>query len=194
MDETVKSLSNGVEEDSEEAETNNDNLIIPVTWLRNAVAVCVAVVAFLLFPSTVTEGEVNTVSHSMVDTGLLTTVMPKEMIKGHENIAEIKAPIPAVAKSATKSREQIKPTNDVKANEPFYCLVLASKITKRNANRYVQILKDKGYNEAETLIDDKDAKVIYGRYETMNEAYLAFNKLHKKADFKDCWVMRNKAR
>ena len=73
MDETAKSLSNGVEEDSEDAETNNGDLIIPVAWLRNAVAVCVAVVAFLLFPSTVTEGEVNTVSHSMVDTGLLTT-------------------------------------------------------------------------------------------------------------------------
>ena len=27
----------------------------------------------------------------------------------------------------------------------------------------------------------------------MNEAQAAYNKLHKNADFKDCWVMRKSA-
>ncbi len=194
MDEAAKSLSNSdAEEDNDDA-TSNSDLIIPVAWVRNAVAVCVAVVAFLLFPSTVTEGEVNTVSHSVVDTGLLTSVMPKEMIKGTESIAEIKAPAPSVAKQTVPKCEQAKPTEAKHANQTFYCLVLASKITKRNANRYAQMLKDKGYDKTEVLVDDKDVKVTYGRYETKNEAYLAFGKLHGKAEFKDCWVMRSEVR
>lgn len=194
MDETAKSLSNNDAEEDNDDETNNNDLIIPVTWVRNAVAVCVAVVAFLLFPSTVTEGEVNTMSHSVVDTGLLTSVMPKEMIKGTESIAEIKAPTPPAAKTAALKCEQVKSAETQPAGNTFYCLVLASKITKRNANRYAQMLKDKGYDKAEVLVEDKDVKVTYGRYETKNEAYLAFGKLHGKAEFKDCWVMRSEVR
>jgi len=56
------------------------------------------------------------------------------------------------------------------------------------------MLKDKGYDKTEVLVDDKDVKVIYGRYETKNEVYLAFGKLHGKAEFKDCWVMRSEVR
>ena len=194
MYEAANSLSNSDAEEDNDDEPNNSDLIIPVAWVRNAVAVCVAVVAFLLFPSTVTEGEVNTVSHSVVDTGLLTSVMPKEMIKGTESIAEIKAPAPSVAKQTAPKCEQTKPTEAKQANQTFYCLVLASKITKRNANRYAQMLKDKGYDKTEVLVDDKDVKVTYGRYETKNEAYLAFGKLHVKAEFKDCWVMRSEVR
>ncbi len=174
MDEAAKSLSNSDAEEDNDDEPNNSDLIIPVAWVRNAVAVCVAVVAFLLFPSTVTEGEVNTVSHSVVDTGLLTSVMPKEMIKGTESIAEIKAPAPSVAKQTAPKCEQTKPTEAKHANQTFYCLVLASKITKRNANRYAQMLKDKGYDKTEVLVDDKDVKVTYGRYTRYQEGQSLF--------------------
>lgn len=193
MDDTANALSNSIEENSDESRVKDGELIIPVAWLRNAVAICIAIVAILLFPSTVTEGEVNTVSHSMVDTGLLSTMMPKEMIKGQENITEIKAPIPSPAKSPAKKNEPAEVENSAKSNDTFYCLVLASRITKRNANLFTQMMKDKGYSETEVLANDKDVKVVYGRYETMNEAQAAYYKLHKNADFKDCWVMRKSA-
>lgn len=192
MDDTANALSNSIEENSDDSRVKDGELIIPVAWLRNAVAICIAIVAILLFPSTVTEGEVNTVSHSMVDTGLLSTMMPKEMIKGQENITEIKAPIPSPAKSPAKKNEPAEVENSAKSNDTYYCLVLASRITKRNANLFTQMMKDKGYSETEVLANDKDVKVVYGRYETMNEAQAAYNKLHKNADFKDCWVMRKR--
>ena len=194
MNSEVNGASGTMEDNSEQKQADQGDLIIPVAWVRNAIAVCVAVCAFFLFPSTVTEGGMSSVSHSMVDTGLLTSVMPKEMIKGNESIAEIKSPVAKKETVVSTKRVQEPETKPEKKNDNFYCLVLASKITKHNAKRYVRMLKDKGYDLAEVLVTDRDVKVIYGRYATQNEAYLVFNKLHNNADFKESWVMHNNVR
>ena len=76
-------------------------------------------------------------------------MMPKEMIKGQENITEIKAPNSFACEVSSEKNEPAEVENSAKSNDTYYCLVLASRITKRNANLFTQMMKDKGYSETE---------------------------------------------
>ena len=74
----------------------------------------------------------------------------------------------------------------------YYSIVLASRVTKRNAATYVEYLQNKGFKEARVLITDSNVKVIYGTYTTESEAYTALNRLHSYEAFNDGWITKVK--
>jgi hypothetical protein len=69
---------------------------------------------------------------------------------------------------------------------------LASRVTKRNAACYAELLQNKGFKEARVLITDNNVKVIYGTYSTEGEAYTALNRLHNYDAFTDGWITKVK--
>ena len=171
-----------------EAQTK-EHLVIPVSWLRNAVAACIAVLVLFLFPSVVTDGGNGNMRQSMVDTGLLMHVLPKEMVLGHESVSNIRIDHKAKVRPQGKTVATKAVVQATDSSRSFFCLVLASKITRRNAQLFAQSLQDKGHREAEVLFRGKSVKVIYGHYATKHEADSAFLRLRSDEDLKDCWVM-----
>ena len=71
-----------------------------------------------------------------------------------------------------------------------YTIVLASKVSKKNAERFAQTLRAGGFAQAEAHTKGKTTRVIYGRYATEAEAYNALGKLNDHAAMKDGWVMK----
>ena len=66
---------------------------------------------------------------------------------------------------------------------------MASKVSEKNATRYVSDLTARGMSKASAILKNLNSKVIYGKYSTQGEAYNVRNKLAQQNEFKDCWVM-----
>lgn len=75
---------------------------------------------------------------------------------------------------------------------PFYTIVLASAISKKNASEYVNSLRDSGFEDATVHITRTMVRVIYGSYNTENQAYQELQKLNNNKAFAQAWVMKLK--
>ncbi len=80
-------------------------------------------------------------------------------------------------------------TPTVQPAESGYTLVLASAISLKNAENYVQDLKQRGYEEAAVYQKRNMTRVICGRYATEKEARHALNRLNDQSEFADAWIM-----
>ncbi|MBO6033911.1 MAG: SPOR domain-containing protein, partial [Prevotella sp.] len=73
-----------------------------------------------------------------------------------------------------------------------YCLVLASHVSKKNAQAFVDELHKRGFTEAEIFIRNNVTRVIYGHFETMNAAYNRLNRVRDNKGFEEAWVLKLK--
>ncbi len=175
-------------DDEDEDDSNAEFISIKKSWLRNLAAACIAIIAF--FSLSTPLGTPN-VQKSQIDTGMLTRIMPKELTTAqpHElvltNESQAEESIPAKNANMTQDKELQAPTS-------YYSIVLASRVTKRNAANYAELLQDKGFKEARVLITNNNVKVIYGTYTTESEAYSALNRLHTYEAFTDGWITKVK--
>lgn len=152
---------------------------------RNLAVACIALLVFLLFPAPLANNSL--VQESSIDTSLLQRIMPKNVtiVDNHRRDTTVQrhtAP-QTLSKNNKAQTATLQETSG-------YTLVLASKITRRNASEYIDQLHKKGFNEADIYIKGKSTKVIFGNYATQGEAYASLNKLHEKEPFAEAWVMK----
>mgnify|MGYP007059000111 FL=1 len=183
------SVNNSVFVNEEDEESNAEFISIKKSWLRNIAAACIALIAFFTYSSPLGT---PTVQKSQIDTGMLNRIMPKEINK-------VAQPQELVLSTESQAEESIpaKSVNMTQDNElqtvsSYYSIVLASRVTKRNAACYAELLQNKGFKEARVLITDNNVKVIYGTYSTEGEAYSALNRLHNYDAFTDGWITKVK--
>lgn len=128
-----------------EEESNAEFISIKKSWLRNIAAACIALIAFFTYSSPLGT---PTVQKSQIDTGMLNRIMPKEINKvaqpqelvlSTESQAEESIP----AKSVNMTQD-----NELQTASSYYSIVLASRVTKRNAASYAELLQNKGFKEA----------------------------------------------
>lgn len=94
---------------------------------------------------------------------------------------------PKAAAAAPKAQHAEAPAQQ---STHYFSIVLASRVTKANAESFVSSLKKGGYNRAEIVERTNGAKVTYGRFATKAEAQTFLNNLRARAaDFQDGWVM-----
>jgi hypothetical protein len=178
--------------DTEKEEKGNSTFRIHL--YRNVAIACIALLAFLLIPSHLGNSNESSSMLSKVDTGMLTRIFPKSVTTGTTQLEA------ALKKDTLKGSKDIsihhgteparKAPQELKDDEaPYFCLVLASRVTKKNAAAYVHQLHKKGYQAARVLPRERGAKVIYGSYKTENEAYNVLNRMCVKPDFSEAWVM-----
>ena len=132
-----------------------------------------------------------------INTRLLYRIMPKDVTTGNEQtdaqptkqkaeeVVKTEQPQTAVSTSAKQTAAE-------KKAEPFYTIVLASRVTIRNATTYVEELQKQGVKEAEVYTKAKTTRVIFGHYATEQAAYQALNSLRHKPAFTEGWVMKIK--
>lgn len=167
---------------------------IKVSVLRNLAAACIAVVAFLLFPKQLTPSTSQNAYNGGINTELLQRLMPRNLtIENAPTTA--KAETPKAPVSVAKEERQEAPAQPVavkpEAPQHYYAIVLASQVSKKNANNFVNQLHQKGFGEARVLEAGKNTRVLYGRYNSENDAYNALRPLRKQAsEFAEGWVMK----
>lgn len=163
---------------------------IRLSVLRNIAAVLIAMVGFFTLSTPINNSN-STVQLSQMEYGIVQKLLSRS--------SENKAPI------ADKVINKVQADNNVKAKvtkvdataksveseteEDYFCLVLASHVTIKNAEDFVSRLGSKGYTDARILREKgKALKVVFGRYKTQPAAYNALNSLHEEEPFHDAWV------
>ena len=193
-----------LEEEQEEERT----IIIKMSWIRNAVAVAAAVLAFFLMTTPVSNSE-STLAISNLNSPIIAGMMPKD--SNIEKISiekKVEAQPTAVAPDTTTIVKKVQqacvtdtqPQSDAKQNSVTpvveskkdirYCIVLASYVSKKNAHTFVEELQKKGYKESEVFIRNEVTRVIYGNFKSPNDAYNKLHSIHKQKGLEEAWVMK----
>ena len=180
--------------EEEEEEEKAEFISIKKSWLRNMAAACIALIAFFTLSTPLGS---PTIEKSQIDTGMLTRIMPKEMtpVKSNELLLPTDEPKLMETTPTDKAEKTPAMAQDREITTPtasYYSIVLASRVTKRNAASYVEHLQGKGFKEARVLITDNNVKVIYGNYRSESEAYNTLNRLHTNEAFTDGWITKVK--
>ena len=183
------SLSNKTEDEQEDQEKS---IRISISMLRNAAAVAILFVVLMLIPTPLSNKK-DKLIQSELNTSLLYKIIPNDVITekaGVNPLEKIASKPQTESTKEVKAKEVVEEVNTPKKQETFYTIVLASRITKKNAEAYTKSLKTKGLENAEMIAKGGHVKVICGRYESEKEAYKAMNKLNNNPDFADCWVTK----
>lgn len=173
-------------------------ILIKKSWLRNLAAACIAIIAFFAISTPLRTPNVQT---SKIDTGMLTRIMPKELVTQNTHQTELASKAENSEKVLKINPETNKDANDeanekkidqaeLKSAKPYYGIVLASRVTKRNAANYVETLQAKGFKAAKVVITATNVKVVYGSYETEGQAYKALHDLRNNEVFADGWITK----
>ena len=190
----IKALNPSVfdEDESEEEEKGAEFVQIKKSVLRNVAAACIAIIAFFALSTPLNK---TSVQMGKVDTNLLTRLMPKDLVKTEskptaltsDNISSLNNKKISLNEEANDEDKK-----EITSAKPYYGIVLASRVTKRNAASYVERLQSQGLKDVKVIITATNVKVVYGSYDTEAQAYSALNRLHNNEIFSDGWITKVK--
>jgi hypothetical protein len=177
---------------------NDDKVHIPVSVLRNIMAAAIAIFGFFLISTPLNNGSSKEMSMLNFDTETLTRILPKATIQGNAEVKGMKASEvhnDAVVKYDNETTDKV--NKDIASverekNVPYYTLVLASQVSKKNASLYVEKLHKAGFNEAKIFTSHSSTRVIFNRYKTEAEAYNALREMREYTEFHEAWVYQVK--
>lgn len=212
---TAPSLSEVMADDDDEERA----ISIKLSWIRNVAAVAAAVVMFFMMSTPVANS--NFGSQAMIalqNENVYQMAAQQEMIKpvarplpSHQavqptnnqessatqtNEVASKDAQPLAEKVNTKAEKDSK-KHDVlaerKAESRPFCLVLASRVKRSNAEEFVKSLKARGIKDVEIYEHNNVIRVTYGHFRSEQEAYDERNNLRFEDDFADAWVYKKKS-
>lgn len=200
-----ESISGPIEEiaDTEIKKYDEDisTIKIKVAWIRNAVAIAAAVIVFFFITTPISNSDANFVMGDIGSNVLFATVQRANDTSrmGSISPAQIKKAISQNSKTEKTTIDTIttsaKKTDSIqkkKIDDKPYCIVLASQITKRNAESYVNELHRNGLEEAYVYIHNNMVRVVYGKYKDDSEAYKDLRTARDNKYFEQAWVYRKR--
>ena len=178
-------------------------ITIRMSWLRGAVAVAAAVIAFFLVSTPVDNSNLATPAMSRLNTQMLYKLIPQdtnasqpetteaiEAVAAEPVSAALPAPVStskqAPADKATTTNEQASANTEA----PVYCIIVASQVKRTNADDYATRLQQRGFEDARVLVKSGVVRVACGQFKTEGEAYRQLNRMNTDEEFYDAWVMR----
>ncbi len=196
--------------DNEYDDDENKFVRIRLSWIRNIAAVAAAVIAFFAISPTVSNSNPSEVTYgdmggryfwSIVEAATSSEdaknyVATPVVVEDSANVAPLKNVIYSDTMAVEPAQKEVAKKEELPAVSPEsndkYCLVLASMITKKNANAFVEQLHKNGFDKAAVYIKNDTVRVIYGSYETETAAYNDLKRLSRNADFEQAWVYKKK--
>ncbi len=155
-----------------------------------AAAACVAVALFLWLSQPTGYSNANQEEHANASSLFLPTGFTLT-----PSAPEVKTPTEIELQPAeTKTEDRAVEAQEVQetAQEPRYCIVMASAVSRKNAEAYVSILQQRGL-DTPRLMEGKILRVVVGAYDTADEAYQAAKELHRLSDeYFYAWVYERK--
>lgn len=186
--------------------TKRRDVIIRINrhWLDFGISVAAAVVLFFCFSypalnniSTETDTVVAAFT-PMSKTNLQTPTLTVEKSFNKNVSAAPSATNNQTEQETESAKEQILPINDPATIEnassmttaPRYAIVLASYVSRPNAEDYIQKLAKSGLKEARFVKDGKVSRILYSGFQTEVEAKAALNRLRlQNNDFSEAWIL-----
>ena len=154
--------------------------------LRYVAATAAAILVGLLFSSPVTERESQSQQASIVtiDTPKATTARPV-----------VVAPVVDEVPNPDPQTSEVQPVQETDTAQPQeeggFCIVLASDVSQKNAEAFVQRLQKKGLENV-TILPGKVRRVVIDGFATESEAYNRNADIHRMGgDFAYSWVMKH---
>lgn len=178
--------------DGQQTESRRDrhSARIIAIW-RNVAVACIAIIFFLLLPSPLVNSTQMAGNH--IDTGLLDRIMPKDITTGQEKVSEavrgMESKKPMVEKTLPEKAAASKEKEPAVKESPTegFAIVLASHVSRKNADAYVDDLHKRGYREA-FVSRNGHVKVLMGHYRTREEAAKVLNNLNDTKEFAEAWI------
>ena len=169
-------------------------------WLDFGISVAAAVVLFFCFSYPAMKNistETDTVVAAFTPMGE-TNVHP-QTLTAEQPVTENVAATPSAHTNRTATaKESVTPitkaaTSDVAKTAsitPKYAIVLASYVSRTNAEEYIQQLAKSGLTEGRYVKDGKVSRILYSGYQTETEAQTALKTLRQQSsEFDEAWIL-----
>ncbi len=163
---------------------------ISTSSIRRGMVACIVILMLMVIP--LLNRSVNT--HQLMS-GIDTSFLTELMISNGN-------PSPQVKKQTIRvqtQKDNIKETANITEKAPvqaevqakdLYTVVLAARISKTNAEIYVNELRQRGLQDAKVIGEGKSRKVVYGSFDNRDEAQATKNKLSAQSEFEYAWVTK----
>lgn len=168
---------------------------IRVSAIRNAVAIAAAILAFFLITTPVGTQDKAGMNLSNIENSMLYRVMPKEMTSTktdvqlqNESVQKEQLRQEPAKNETPLTEEKQQETAETAPQSHYWSIVLASKVSLKNAQAFVGQLIQEGFPQAKVLTKKSGNRVIYGSYGTEQEAYQALRSLRGHSAFEEAWV------
>lgn len=183
-----------------------DVIVIKMSWLRNAVAVAAAIIAFLMIGTPVTNSTQQVTGTSQ--SSFIPVVQHNESTAQVISVADV-APSSAVSDSVQdvatgieETEEQMEEVHAVEAVETEeltasgteYCIVMASHVSERNATLFIEQLNSQGYYDSRIWVNTNQVRrVVYGSFATEADAEATLQQLRRESRlFRNTWITEKK--
>lgn len=170
---------------------DNDTIIIRMSWIRNVVAVAIAVVAFFMMGTPISNNNTDLLvqQSSIIPTMTITENEPANTESLVNNALTTKAaqvaPVAETSSPETFAEESIKET---------FTIVLVSQTPLKHANEFIERMSKSGFDQHISIREMKGSskvRVIYHSFSSQEEAQDSLRVLRKQhAAFKEAWVMK----
>jgi len=168
--------------EKDETLVKESDITIKMSWIRNIVAVAAAILAFFMIGTPISNSNIQQSSFIHIKAS-----QPQPTAPTHEAVPT-QAENSETDENATETSEASEQVEPQKTYS--YTLVLASQVSKKNANNFIATLQKAGFNDAR-ILETTMTRVVYGTYATENEVYNAQQQLRAKSrHFKEAWVMK----
>jgi hypothetical protein len=197
-------------------DSNDDRaIVIKMSWIRNAVAMAAAIIAFFFMATPVANSDWSNQTMSQLQNKLLYKLIPqdtnvapatpvtastmKDIHASDVAKAADKAKVSEASKVAETDKAELPTTvSDKKLQDPvqatnIYCIVVASQVKMTNAEIFVEQLHKDGYKDAKVDVHNNVIRVLCGEFQSESEAYRQLNKMNVKEEFAEAWVYKKKA-
>lgn len=173
---------------------DDDTITIKMSWLRNAVAVAAAIIAFLMIASPVGNDS------ALVDEVMQSSFLPINATHRATPPTVQEEPVNTSETEELIAEEEEVPTagegdvSDITTPTTEYSIVMASHVSEHNANLFIGQLSDKGYYDARIWVNrNKVRRVVYGSYASQADAENTLHQLRSESRlFRDTWIIEVK--
>lgn len=181
----------------EETSGGEKTISIKVSWLRNAVAVAAAIIAFFLFTPPVSNNQQAAMAFGGVQAGMLQQLMQEGLEKGEASVSTFQGQAqdaPTLTLDTSSLAVTVQPAvaevleKRESPAEKGFCIVMASCVPKSGAEAFVRKLHAEGYDQASVYTRNKVVRVVYGNYKTEAEAQNELRVLRGNTYFEQSWV------
>jgi len=175
-------------------EPQESSITIKMSWLRNALAVAAAIIAFLMISTPISNS--NDMTMEMQQSAFITIPQQSHptLFQSADSMIDN---VPANIKE-TKAADSIQQPEDEHLSKevitPSFCIVLASQVTKKNAEIFISQLNDENFSEARLMTNRKGMlRVVYGNYASEADAISHLRELRSQSKrFVEAWIMEVK--
>lgn len=186
-------------------------IVIRLSWVRKAVAIAAAMILFLIMATPLSNSEQASLELSSVPVPAMprmetrgTLQLPADMRQ--DNIKAADEPTVTAEAAGQVAQESLSPAEADEARpadkQPemtpgkvvhdeladYYCIVLASYVTQRNAEDYVGRMHGDGFSESRVIDHRNIRRVVYGSYASEQEAQKELRTLRQSHYFEEAWV------